>query len=538
MARIGLALSGGGFRATLFHLGVIRLLSETGQLSQVKRIGAVSGGSILAAHLVLHWKQYTGSKDDFDKAAQELIRFVQQDIRGRVIRRWILALFPRILLLRSQRWTFTNLLQKQYSLLYNDRPLKDLRASDRPQVYFYSASLTTGVRCSFSRTGFRWHNNDPEEHSIAAPNTQIAFAVTASSAFPPLFPPVKISNETLFCDKKVFPFSHYLTDGGVYDNLGIDRLWWFHQSSSYPDLDLFISSDAEGNFDSEFDRRFTFIIGRNVRASDLLMTRVSSMQIERLTKQSQLPRFIRVGIKNQIFDANDSTLLPPESQRSLPNIRTDLGEFDPTEITALISHGYNCARTKLIEDKLLAADDTPRFSWDPLRNWRFAQSRHAIRQLRQSSRRRLGLWSSRDWASYAILSLLITLVVGAIGMIYIPLRQAVQLKQEAQEIRAVSFPRRLNTIIDRNVVIPFSSSECPITKSPNSDMRVNVTFSNTAAQAAELYWIDFSENKMWITTIQQGERESFETFVGHLWEAKVADGGELLGCYVIQGQQR
>jgi predicted acylesterase/phospholipase RssA len=51
--RIGLALSGGGFRATLFHLGVIRFLSEVDLLKKVKLVSAVSGGSILAAHLIL-----------------------------------------------------------------------------------------------------------------------------------------------------------------------------------------------------------------------------------------------------------------------------------------------------------------------------------------------------------------------------------------------------------------------------------------------------------------------------------------------------
>src|SRR5215813_6904439 len=323
--RIGLALSGGGFRATLFHLGVVRLLNETGQLSQVKRIGAVSGGSILAAHLVLHWKQYAGSNEDFDKAAQEIIQFVQEDIRGRVIRRWIfgwlfLAL-PRLLMRRSRRWTLPNLLKKQYDRLYKDKLLNDLRASDRPQVYFYSTSLTTGVVCSFGRSGFRWHDryDNPLEKSIAAPNTPIAFAVAASSAFPPLFPPIEISNETLFCDKETFPYSHYLTDGGVYDNLGMDRLSWFQKTS--PELDLFIASDAQGNFDSELDTRFTFVVGRNVRASDLLMTRVSSMQIERLTAPNQSPPFVRVGIRMEIDNPGDPTLLPPESQRSLPNIR-------------------------------------------------------------------------------------------------------------------------------------------------------------------------------------------------------------------------
>jgi hypothetical protein len=55
---ISLALSGGGFRASLFHLGVIRFLKAAGLLSSVRRIYSVSGGSILAAHLVQRWPSY------------------------------------------------------------------------------------------------------------------------------------------------------------------------------------------------------------------------------------------------------------------------------------------------------------------------------------------------------------------------------------------------------------------------------------------------------------------------------------------------
>jgi predicted acylesterase/phospholipase RssA len=56
-----LALSGGGFRATLFHLGVIRYLAEKQKLDEVKAICSVSGGSVLAAHLVLNWELYKNS---------------------------------------------------------------------------------------------------------------------------------------------------------------------------------------------------------------------------------------------------------------------------------------------------------------------------------------------------------------------------------------------------------------------------------------------------------------------------------------------
>jgi predicted acylesterase/phospholipase RssA len=56
MAKLGLALSGGGFRATLFHLGVVRFLRDARALQDVTEVASVSGGSILAAHLVLNWE--------------------------------------------------------------------------------------------------------------------------------------------------------------------------------------------------------------------------------------------------------------------------------------------------------------------------------------------------------------------------------------------------------------------------------------------------------------------------------------------------
>ena len=69
MNKIGLALSGGGFRASLYHLGLVRFLRDAGILSQVSHITSVSGGSILAAHLVLNWDRYNGSPEDFEAAA-------------------------------------------------------------------------------------------------------------------------------------------------------------------------------------------------------------------------------------------------------------------------------------------------------------------------------------------------------------------------------------------------------------------------------------------------------------------------------------
>src|SRR5262249_61902601 len=61
MSRLGLALSGGGLRATLFHLGVVRFLRDAGLLRDVTHVVSVSGGSILGGHLALNREHYNGS---------------------------------------------------------------------------------------------------------------------------------------------------------------------------------------------------------------------------------------------------------------------------------------------------------------------------------------------------------------------------------------------------------------------------------------------------------------------------------------------
>ena len=55
--RTGLALSGGGFRATLFHLGALWRLNEIALLSGLTAISAVSGGSLIAGLLGTRWEK-------------------------------------------------------------------------------------------------------------------------------------------------------------------------------------------------------------------------------------------------------------------------------------------------------------------------------------------------------------------------------------------------------------------------------------------------------------------------------------------------
>src|SRR3982751_982699 len=118
MRRIGLALSGGGFRATLYHLGLVRFLRDAGVLPRVTHITSVSGGSVLAAHLALNWDRYNGSPKEFDAAAAEVLAFARRDARNRLARRNLLALplcGPRRLLgLSNRRYSRTGWLEWHY----------------------------------------------------------------------------------------------------------------------------------------------------------------------------------------------------------------------------------------------------------------------------------------------------------------------------------------------------------------------------------------------------------------------------------------
>ncbi|MDX1509476.1 MAG: patatin-like phospholipase family protein, partial [Woeseiaceae bacterium] len=90
----GLALSGGGYRASLFHLGVTRRLHEFGVLQNVTRLSSVSGGSILAGFLA-HRLIEAGSKrlefDDWERDVSAPFRqVVRRDIRTGLVVRHVL----------------------------------------------------------------------------------------------------------------------------------------------------------------------------------------------------------------------------------------------------------------------------------------------------------------------------------------------------------------------------------------------------------------------------------------------------------------
>lgn len=364
--RIGLTLSGGGFRATLFHLGVVRMLRDAGLLHRVRFVGGVSGGAILAAHLGLAWDRYVGPDDSFDRAAAEIVQFCQRDVRNRILRRWLLGwltLVGRVFFKLSR----VRLLISEYETLFGKKSLRDLNPTveiDRPRIILQSVVLSTGNPCSFGRSGFMWYEPDANGHlqerevSKQTSHLSVALAVAASSAFPPLFPPLRISRDLLHVGVNELPHALFVTDGGVYDNLGIERPLWYYEAEKLKAagpkdvLDAFLVSDAGGLFDWSL-QSFNFSLPRNLRATEIMMKRVGELLDRWLTSRAA-HTLVRIRIDASVDDRL-AGVVPAAAQRKVGRIRTDLNAFTPLEAESLMRHGYAVAREALIAQGWMTA---------------------------------------------------------------------------------------------------------------------------------------------------------------------------------------
>jgi len=231
---IALCLSGGGFRAALFHAGAIRRLNELGVLSRVRTISSVSGGSIASGLLATVWTRLERVGDRFTNLEtlfeQPLRAFCGSNIRngpllwGRLNpRNW-----PRLL---SSAFSATDLLVLQYQRLLGSVRLSAL--PDTPRFVFCAANLQTGVSFELSARSI---GDYALGYAEPGPLT-LAEAVAASSSFPFAFPPlVRTMDVDAFSggDPKAVAAGFRpgprvaLTDGGVYDNMGLEPAWKTH----------------------------------------------------------------------------------------------------------------------------------------------------------------------------------------------------------------------------------------------------------------------------------------------------------------------
>ena len=443
MSSIGLALSGGGFRATLYHLGVIRYLRDCGGLEHVTDIAAVSGGSILAAHLVLNWDRYTGDDTAFAEAAGEVIRFVQFDLRNHIVRRLPLT-FPvrmagRVIGSDMAELSPNAILERYYrEFLYGDRRLFEL--PERPGLHVLTTNVSDGTLAAFNRRGLHILRResgsrveDPFQH-VQGTMATIAKAVGASSAFPGFFPPVRVTAADLGVGEGQFPGESF-TDGGVYDNLGTRAFTWLQRLHD-TDYDRVIVSDAGKPFQI-LGRNPIGFLAQSIRATDILWDRVWQLERENFGDQNG---FFFAPVTRIVDPAEDPHVLHPVVQEQISSLRTDLDRFTDLEVSALVMHGYEV--TRATHRKISDRSDLPIHEgplWDPL------PGRHTLEKavgatavartttaraagtcpvaqladtLRAGGQRRV--WSTlldvRDWPSY------VYAVLAAIIFVWLPIR--------------------------------------------------------------------------------------------------------------------
>lgn len=161
-------------------------------------IAAVSGGSILAAHLALNWDRYTGDDAAFAEAAAEIIRFVQFDLRNHIVRRLPLT-FPirlagKLVGSDTDSLSPNAILETYYRrFLYGDRRLFEL--PERPNLHILSTNVSDGTLAAFNRRGLhvlrRGHaptDPDPFQH-IPGTTMSVAKAVVRLLGLSRLLPP-------------------------------------------------------------------------------------------------------------------------------------------------------------------------------------------------------------------------------------------------------------------------------------------------------------------------------------------------------------
>jgi NTE family protein len=382
-----LCLSGGGFRATLFHLGALRRLNELGVLSRAQVITSVSGGSILNGVLATRWgnlhRDQDGTFTNFDTLVGEVVRaFCARDLRTRLLVGTRLDLRNLPVLIRNLGSVPANFLAEAYEQLFQRRRLADLPepGSGIPRFIFCATSVQTGA-CWHFHSGVGARMGDFYTDYCPVGDVKINDAVAASSAFPPGFGALLLCLPPDVTWSRIDPWGEHrplsgkrrrlpgssnhrilLTDGGVYDNLGVEPIWTRSRT--------LLVSDAGRPFES-VPSIHQALVPRLRRAFEISAEQVGAVRKRWLIDCFQLAEQIgqlratdprpqdhdklweslpaRVGalwaINTRLEDFHlDSAQGYSQEVRDLfPIVRTDLNAFSAGEIACLENHGYSLA---------------------------------------------------------------------------------------------------------------------------------------------------------------------------------------------------
>jgi len=343
---IALCLSGGGFRASLFHLGVARRLFEAGLLGRVTTISSVSGGSILsgflAGRMLRHGWSSLGEIEDWKRQVEEpFLAFTGRDLRT-----------VPVLAHLAWNWANPDPRCRQMAARYRDR-VSDARLSDLPEsprFVFLATDLTFGASYVFERErvgSYLAGYADPGD-------VRIGDAVAASASFPPVFGPMRPPVEATAyrggrhagSDRQALREALRLSDGGVYDNMGLEPALRGH--------DVAIVSDCGAPFGFSAS---PLPLLRHLRYPSVIMNQVQALRVRQLmpliSGRAAPPTGDRPVLRSGAYLSLDSHVKKgvgyPRAlvESRIACIRTDLDRFTLAEQRILINHGYTVADWRL-----------------------------------------------------------------------------------------------------------------------------------------------------------------------------------------------
>lgn len=263
---IAVALSGGGYRAMLFHLGTLWRLADAGLLRQAARISSVSGGSITAGMLARAWNNI-----DWDDP-RSFEHHVAKPIRQLASRTIDIPAVVLGLLCGARPGIWTARAYRKH--LYGQATLQDL--PDYPRFVINATNVENGALWRFSKP----YMGDWKTGRTANPEVLLAQAVAASAAFPPLLSPVQLRfGGPVIPDRPdaapvELPLRTInLADGGVYDNLGLETVWKRYRT-------LFVSDGGGALKQQENPSRFWPL--EAYRALNIIMSQVRALRVRQL----------------------------------------------------------------------------------------------------------------------------------------------------------------------------------------------------------------------------------------------------------------
>lgn len=397
--RVALCLSGGGYRAALFHLGALRRLEELGVLSRVDAFSCVSGGSILAAILIAHvraWPRSGRIPEIHGAVADEVRELTRRNIRTTWVLRRLLRPWDSTVAVES--------LHRRYRAI-TGKTLVEVGAEIRPDFVFSAADMAFGA--NWVSQANRVGSYQAGYASPAPPSWTVARAVAASSCFPPAFAPMPIRMDpselrggkalrlaearpeeegraAAVARRNELVRGLRLSDGGLYDNMGLEPVDHFER---------ILVSDGGATFDFKPDGG---MLGRLGRYQAIQGRQVGAMRTRWLMDRYECEgegELHREGTYWGIATHVDGSPYPEWLvQDVIAEVRTDLDRFSEAESNVLQNHGYLVADHRLRSKQPDLCDPGAPAPSPPFPG-RWLDPEVVRRELADSSRRKLfGRW--------------------------------------------------------------------------------------------------------------------------------------------------